>query len=68
MRRKRTGEVVNPAWLQFSFPTRWHYDAQLVPRPAVNRALADLKLKELDPAKVEKKDETAPAAEPDGDR
>jgi hypothetical protein len=20
------GEVVSPAWLQFSFPTRWHYD------------------------------------------
>lgn len=26
-RRKSTGEIVNPAWLQFSFPTRWHYDA-----------------------------------------
>ena len=25
-RRKSTGEVINPAWLQFSFPTRWHYD------------------------------------------
>ena len=25
-RRKSTGEVVNPAWLQFSFPSRWHYD------------------------------------------
>ncbi len=25
-RRKRTGEVVSPAWLQFSFPTRWYYD------------------------------------------
>jgi hypothetical protein len=25
-RRKSTGEVVKPAWLQFSFPTRWHYD------------------------------------------
>ena len=25
-RRKRTGDVVNPAWLQFSFPIRWHYD------------------------------------------
>ena len=25
-RRKSNGEVVNPAWLQFSFPTRWHYD------------------------------------------
>jgi hypothetical protein len=26
IRRKSTGEIVNPAWLQFSFPTRWHYD------------------------------------------
>ena len=26
LRRKSTGEVANPAWLQFSFPTRWHYD------------------------------------------
>ena len=26
MRRKSTGEIVNPAWLQFSFPTRWQYD------------------------------------------
>jgi hypothetical protein len=25
-RRKSTGEVVNPEWLQFSFPTRWFYD------------------------------------------
>jgi hypothetical protein len=25
-RRKSTGEVVNQAWLQFSFPIRWHYD------------------------------------------
>ncbi len=25
-RRKSTGAMVNPAWLQFSFPTRWHYD------------------------------------------
>jgi hypothetical protein len=26
VRRKSTGEVVNPAWLLFSFPVRWHYD------------------------------------------
>jgi hypothetical protein len=26
VRRKSTGEVINPAWLQFSFPNRWHYD------------------------------------------
>lgn len=25
-RRKSTGAIVNPEWLQFSFPTRWHYD------------------------------------------
>jgi hypothetical protein len=25
-RRKSTGAVVDPAWLQFSYPTRWHYD------------------------------------------
>ena len=25
-RRKSTGEVVNVAWLRFSFPTQWHYD------------------------------------------
>jgi hypothetical protein len=25
-RRKSTGEIVDPAWLRFSFPTRWHYD------------------------------------------
>jgi hypothetical protein len=26
LRRKSTGEIINPAWLQFSFPVRWHYD------------------------------------------
>ncbi len=25
-RRLSTGEVVDDAWLEFSFPTRWHYD------------------------------------------
>ena len=25
-RRKSTGDVVDPAYLRFSFPTRWHYD------------------------------------------
>lgn len=25
-RRLSTGDVVNPDWLRFSFPTRWHYD------------------------------------------
>ena len=26
LRRRSTGEIVNPAWLEFSFPIRWHYD------------------------------------------
>ncbi len=25
-RRKSTGEVIDPAWLRFSFPNWWHYD------------------------------------------
>lgn len=25
-RRSSTGDVINPEWTQFSFPTRWHYD------------------------------------------
>jgi hypothetical protein len=25
-RRLSTGEVINPRWLQFTFPTVWHYD------------------------------------------
>ncbi len=25
-RRKTTGEVIDPAWLRFSFPNWWHYD------------------------------------------
>jgi hypothetical protein len=25
-RRRSNGEIVNPAWLRLSFPTRWHYD------------------------------------------
>jgi hypothetical protein len=25
-RRKTTGEVIDPSWLKFSFPTWWHYD------------------------------------------
>ena len=26
LRRLSTGEVINPAWMQFSYPTLWHYD------------------------------------------
>jgi transcriptional regulator with XRE-family HTH domain len=25
-RRLSTGEIIDPAWTMFSFPTRWHYD------------------------------------------
>jgi|SRR5262245_12444761 len=25
-RSRSTGQIVNPAWTQISFPTRWHYD------------------------------------------
>jgi hypothetical protein len=25
-RRKTTGAIVDPTWLHFAFPTRWHYD------------------------------------------
>ena len=27
LRRKSTGELIEPQWLQFSYPVRWHYDA-----------------------------------------
>lgn len=26
LRRKSSGEVIDPSWLQFAFPTWWHYD------------------------------------------
>ena len=26
LRRRTTGDLIDPAWLQFSFPARWHYD------------------------------------------
>jgi hypothetical protein len=26
MRRRSTGEIIDPAWTMFSFPPRWHYD------------------------------------------
>ena len=26
LRRRTTGELIEQAWLRFSFPTRWHYD------------------------------------------
>jgi hypothetical protein len=48
-RRKSTGEVIDRSWLQFSFPTWWHYDvlrgleylrdAELVPDDRVAEAI-----------------------------
>jgi len=26
LRRKSTGEIIDPRWLEFAFPTWWHYD------------------------------------------
>ena len=26
LRRRSTGEIINPAWMQFAFPPLWHYD------------------------------------------
>jgi hypothetical protein len=55
-RRKSTGEVVNPAWLQFSFPVRWQYDilraleyfrsAADTPDPRMNEAIDVLRSKQ----------------------
>src|SRR5579859_5343977 len=55
-RRKTTGEVVNSAWLEFSFPPRWHYDVlraldyfQAVgepPDPRIDEAIALLRSKQ----------------------
>jgi hypothetical protein len=48
-RRKSTGEMIDPAWLRFSFPTWWHYDvlrgldyvraAQYIPDERVSEAI-----------------------------
>ncbi len=56
VRRKSTGEIVNPAWLQFSFPTRWHYDvlraleyfrsAGARPDPRMDEAIRSLRSKQ----------------------
>lgn len=55
-RRKSTGEVVDPAWLQFSFPTRWQYDvlraldyfrlAGDAPDPRMNEAIDLVRFKQ----------------------
>jgi hypothetical protein len=56
-RRKSTGDVVNPMWMQFSFPTHWHYDVLRAldyfrsvggkPDPRIGEALAFLRSKQL---------------------
>jgi hypothetical protein len=55
-RRKSTGEVAVPAWLGFSFPTRWHYDVLRAleyfraagdpPDPRVDEAIQALRSKQ----------------------
>jgi hypothetical protein len=55
-RRKSTGEVIDPAYLEFSFPTRWHYDVLRAleyfravgdpPDPRVNEAIDLLRSKQ----------------------
>jgi len=55
-RRKSTGEVVDPSWLQFSFPIRWHYDVLraleyfrsvgTAPDPRLNEAIQLLRSKQ----------------------
>ncbi|MFN2562387.1 MAG: hypothetical protein ABR571_13980 [Jatrophihabitans sp.] len=57
-RRLSTGEVADPAWLQFSFPTWWHYDvlraldyfriAQAATDPRVAEAIQLLRSKQQD--------------------
>jgi hypothetical protein len=54
-RRLSTGEIADPAWLQFSFPVRWHYDvlrtleyfraAGDVPDPGIDEAVVLLRSK-----------------------
>jgi hypothetical protein len=55
-RRKSTGEIVNPAWLQFSFPPRWQYDilrameyfrlARATPDPRMGEAIEVIRSKQ----------------------
>jgi len=55
-RRKSTGEVVDPAWLEFSFPVRWQYDMLRAleyfravgdaPDPRIEEAIALLRSKQ----------------------
>jgi hypothetical protein len=50
LRRLSTGDIIEPAWMQFAFPTLWHYDvlraldylraAGVQPDPRVEEALA----------------------------
>jgi hypothetical protein len=58
-RRKSTGEVIDPGWLQFTFPTWWHYD--------VLRGLDYLRDAEVRDARVEEAVEAVEAKrDPEG--
>jgi len=56
MRRKSTGDIVNPKWLQCAFPIRWHYDilraldyfrvARYSPDPRMSEAIDHLRSKQ----------------------
>lgn len=56
LRRATTGELVDPAWTQCSFPTQWHYDvlrgleyfrsAELEPDPRMSEAIGLLRSKQ----------------------
>ncbi len=56
LRSKSTGEVIDPSWLQFSFPIRWHYDLLRaleyfrsvgdVPDPRLNEAVDLLRFRQ----------------------
>lgn len=55
-RRASTGEVVDPDWLQFSFPAQWHYDvlrgldyfrsADDIPDPRLSEAVEQVRAKQ----------------------
>ncbi len=56
LRRQGTGTIVKPEWLQFSYPTRWHYDVLRgleyfsrvggAPDPRLDEAIALLRSKQ----------------------
>ena len=63
-RRKSTGEIINPAWLQFSFPNRWHYD--VLRALEYFRSAADMQDSRPDPRMKEAIDLLRSKQQPDG--